>query len=61
MDSVWFIVVDPEMIWLWYYDEKGSKHFKELLGKDVAKFLKTQESGVQISSVAYNQVNGNLK
>lgn len=40
MKNLNFTIVSEEMIWLWYYDELGTKHLKELLGKDAREFIK---------------------
>ncbi|WP_166444496.1 hypothetical protein [Dyadobacter bucti] len=40
MKEVRYIIVSEEMVWLYYYDEYKSKHFKELLRKEAREFIK---------------------
>jgi hypothetical protein len=39
MKNVNFTIISEEMIWLWYYDELGNKHLKELLGREAKDFI----------------------
>ncbi|WP_166444441.1 hypothetical protein [Dyadobacter bucti] len=39
MKKLNFTIISEEMIWLWYYDELGNKHLKELLGKEARDFM----------------------
>lgn len=39
MKKLNFTIISEEMIWLWYYDELGNKHLKELLGKEAKEFM----------------------
>ena len=40
MEELNYTIIAPEMVWQWYYDESGGKHFKELLGKEAQMFVK---------------------
>ena len=40
MEELNYLIVAPEMVWQWYYDENGAKHFKELLGREAQFFVK---------------------
>jgi len=40
MEELNYIIVAPDMVWQWYYDKSGTKHFKELLGRDAQFFVK---------------------
>jgi len=39
MKNLNFTIISEQMIWLWYYDELGNKHLKELLGKEAKDFI----------------------
>jgi hypothetical protein len=39
-----FVIVSEEMVWQFYYDESGSKHFRELTGRDARKFIESRSS-----------------
>jgi len=45
MKNLNFTIISEEMIWLWYYDELGNKHLKELLGKEAKDFIQDFASG----------------
>lgn len=40
MKNLNYAIVSEEMVWLWYYDQFGGKHFKELLAKEAVNFVK---------------------
>ncbi|WP_157474865.1 hypothetical protein [Dyadobacter sp. Leaf189] len=40
MEKLHYLIVSEEMVWLWYYDQLGGKHIKELLARDAMDFLK---------------------
>ncbi|MCE7063817.1 hypothetical protein [Dyadobacter sp. CY326] len=40
MQNVQYVIVSEDMVWLWYYDRFGTKHFKELLAKEATNFIK---------------------
>lgn len=46
MKEIHFTIVAPEMIWLYYF-ERGTKHVKELLGKEAIKFIESQPAKVE--------------
>ena len=48
MEELNYIIISPEMVWQWYYDENRGKHFKELLGQDARTFIKLLESGREV-------------
>jgi hypothetical protein len=39
-----FIIVPEEMVWEFYYDESGSKYFRELTGREARKFITGRSS-----------------
>jgi hypothetical protein len=39
-----FVIVSKEMVWQFYYDESGSKYFRELTGRDARKFIESRSS-----------------
>jgi len=39
METLYYIIVSEEMVWIWYYDSLGSKHLKELLAKEARDFV----------------------
>jgi hypothetical protein len=41
MEKLHYAIVSEEMVWLWYYDELGGKHIKELLDKEARSFIKS--------------------
>lgn len=40
MASLHYSIVSEKMVWIWYYDEFGGKHLKELLADDASAFVK---------------------
>ena len=48
MEELNYTIVSPDMVWQWYYDKMGSKHFKELLGKQAQTFIRILESKKEI-------------
>lgn len=40
MESLHYTIISEKMVWIWYYDEFGGKHLKELLADDAAAFVK---------------------
>lgn len=44
MTGLHYSIVSEKMVWIWYYDELGSKHLKELLADDAVAFVKRVES-----------------
>ena len=39
MEELNYIIVSPELVWQWYYDEHKGKHFRELTGKNAKHFI----------------------
>jgi hypothetical protein len=39
MASFQHTIVAAEMVWQWYFDQTGTKHVRELLGKEAIKFI----------------------
>lgn len=39
MTSINYIIVASDMVWQWYYDEHGTKNFRELLGREAMQFI----------------------
>ncbi len=37
--SINYIIVASDMVWQWYYDEHGTKNFRELLGREAMQFI----------------------
>ncbi|WP_035333122.1 hypothetical protein [Dyadobacter crusticola] len=52
MEKLHYTIVSEEMVWLWYYDQLGSKHIKELLARDAMDFVKNMKAATQPDSVA---------
>jgi len=48
MEELNYTIISQDMVWQWYYDKLGAKHFKELLGKDAQKFIHILESRKEI-------------
>ena len=44
MKELNYLIISPEMVWQWYYDELGGKHFKELLDKEAKFFINILET-----------------
>ena len=44
MTGLHYSIVSDKMVWIWYYDELGGKHLKELLADDAVAFVKRMES-----------------
>jgi hypothetical protein len=44
MTTVHYSIISEKMVWIWYYDEFGGKHIKELLADDAAAFVKRMEA-----------------
>jgi hypothetical protein len=42
MQNLQHAIVSENMVWLWYYDEYGGKHMKELWAKDALDFIKSR-------------------
>ncbi|MCF0069130.1 hypothetical protein LZD49_01520 [Dyadobacter sp. CY261] len=40
MAGVQYSIISEKMVWIWYFDEFGGKHLKELLADDAAAFVK---------------------
>ena len=45
MTGLHYSIVSEKMVWIWYYDELGGKHLKELLADDAVAFVKRIETG----------------
>ncbi len=43
MTGLHYSIVSEKMVWIWYYDQLGGKHLKELLADDAAAFIRQQE------------------
>lgn len=52
MAALHYTVVSEKMLWIWYHDELGTKHLKELLAEEAAAFLKRVSDGKERSSVS---------
>lgn len=39
MKETYYMIVGPKMVWQWYYDEKGGKNIRELLGYEAVRFI----------------------
>ena len=39
MKELNYLIISPDMVWQWYYDQLGGKHFKELTGKEAQLFI----------------------
>jgi hypothetical protein len=39
--EIQYVIVHEEMVWQFYFDELGSKYFRELLGMEARKFIKS--------------------
>lgn len=48
MEELNYTIISQDMVWQWYYDKLGAKHFKELLGKDAQKFIHILETRKEI-------------
>ena len=48
MEELNYTIISPDMVWQWYYDKLGAKHFKELLGKEAQKFIHILETKKEI-------------
>lgn len=44
MTGLHYSIVSEKMVWIWYYDEFGGKHLKELLADDAVAFVKRVEN-----------------
>jgi hypothetical protein len=44
--EIHYIIVHEEMIWQYYFDESGSKYFRELLGMEARKFVRSLSTEV---------------
>ncbi|CAG4992286.1 hypothetical protein DYBT9275_00931 [Dyadobacter sp. CECT 9275] len=44
MENFFYKIVAPDMVWLHYYDEYKTKHFRELLGKEAREFIESMQS-----------------
>lgn len=44
MAGLHYSIVSEKMVWIWYYDDLGNKHLKELLADDAAAFVKREEA-----------------
>lgn len=40
MAPLHYSIVSEKMVWIWYYDELGAKHLKQLLADDAAAFVR---------------------
>lgn len=41
MTGLHYSIVSEKMVWIWYYDDLGGKHLKELLADDAAAFVRS--------------------
>ncbi len=48
MEELNYSIVAPDMVWQWYYDKSGTKHFKELLGREAQFFIKILSTNKEI-------------
>lgn len=44
MTGLHYSIVSEKMVWIWYYDDLGAKHFKELLADDAVAFVRGAEA-----------------
>ena len=44
MTGLHYSIISEKMVWIWYYDEFGGKHLKELLADDAVAFVKRMET-----------------
>ncbi|NIJ54331.1 hypothetical protein [Dyadobacter arcticus] len=40
MENLHQAIVSEEMVWLWYYDEYGGKHIRELYDREAREYVK---------------------
>lgn len=45
MTGLHYSIVSEKMVWIWYYDDFGGKHLKELLTDDAVAFVRRAEAG----------------
>jgi hypothetical protein len=45
MTGLYYSIVSEKVVWIWYYDDFGSKHLKELLADDAVAFVRHAEIG----------------
>lgn len=57
MKETYYVIVAPQMVWQWYYDENGGKCFRELLGTDAAGFIASVSNAGNENDVQTTQVN----
>ncbi|MCE6987806.1 hypothetical protein [Dyadobacter sp. CY323] len=43
MENLHSAIVSNDMVWLWYYDEFGGKHIRELLEKDARDYIENRK------------------
>lgn len=43
MTGLHYSIVSEKMVWIWYYDDCGGKHLKELLADDAVAFVRREE------------------
>jgi len=48
MEELNYAIISSDMVWQWYYDKLGSKHFKELLGREAHAFIHILESKKEV-------------
>ncbi len=45
MTGLHYSIVSEKMVWIWYYDDLGAKHLKELLADDAVAFVRRAAAG----------------
>ena len=51
MENLHSAIVSNEMVWLWYYDEFGGKHIKELLERDARDYIEKNKINLPVAPV----------
>lgn len=51
MTGLHYSIISEKMVWIWYYDDFGGKHLKELLADDAAAFVKRVEAAPEVKFV----------
>ncbi|WP_342085647.1 hypothetical protein [Dyadobacter sp. OTU695] len=50
MTGLHYSIVSEKMVWIWYYDDFGGKHLKELLTDDAVAFVRREGEGKESGS-----------
>ncbi|MCF0054775.1 hypothetical protein [Dyadobacter sp. CY356] len=38
MKEIYYMIVGPQMVWIWYYDAERGKNLREILGYEAIRF-----------------------